>query len=168
MHYRFCPDCGVKLTDKMAGDDGLVPFCETCNKYWFDTFPSCVIVLIVNEYNELVLLRQGYISDRYASFVSGYMSPGETAEEAVVREVREEIGIELERMEYAGTYWFGMKGVLMIGFIAFAKKCEMVLSSEVDSASWVPVEDALQYMFPPAPGNASYGIYVKYIEKYLK
>ena len=168
MHYRFCPDCGVKLTDKMAGDDGLVPFCETCNKYWFDTFPSCVIVLIVNEYNELVLLRQGYISDRYASFVSGYMSPGETAEEAVVREVREEIGIELERMEYAGTYWFGMKGVLMIGFIAFAKKCEMVLSSEVDSASWVPVEDALQYMFPPALGNASYGIYVKYIEKYLK
>lgn len=36
MHYNYCPKCGMKLKDKMAGDDGKVPFCEQCNQYWFD------------------------------------------------------------------------------------------------------------------------------------
>ena len=164
MHYKFCPQCGEELEGKLAGDDGLVPFCKNCDQYWFDTFPTCVIVLVANEYNEVTLLRQSYMSDKYSSFVSGYMSMGETAEEAAIREVYEELGIELESIEYGGSYWFGEKGILMLGFIAFAKKCEMVLSSEVDSASWVPAAEALQYMWPPGPGNAAYGIYIKYMD----
>ena len=65
MHYKYCPDCGTKLIEKHAGDDGDVPFCEACNKYWFDSFASASIVLVVNEYNEIALLTQGYLSDKY-------------------------------------------------------------------------------------------------------
>jgi len=46
MHYKYCPECGNKLIDKLAGDDGMVPYCGTCGQYWFDTFGSCVIVLV--------------------------------------------------------------------------------------------------------------------------
>ena len=92
MQFIYCPKCGEKLTTKEAGDDGLVPFCVPCNRYYFDIFPSCVIVLVANEFDEVVLLRQSYLSDKYHTFVAGYMCVGETAENAAVREVKEEIG----------------------------------------------------------------------------
>lgn len=164
MHYNYCPKCGMKLTDKMAGDDGKVPFCERCGQYWFDSFSSCCIVLVANQYHEIALLRQMYMSDRFASFVSGYITPGENAEETAVREVKEELGIAIERLEYAGTYWFGAKEILMHGFIGFASKAAFRLSVEVDSAAWVPALKAPETMFPDRPGNAMYPIYRKYLK----
>ena len=73
MRYSYCPQCGTKLINKIAGDDGYVPFCKQCNKYWFDSFSSCSIVLVANQYNEIALLRQFYMSDKFTSFVSGYI-----------------------------------------------------------------------------------------------
>ena len=55
MHYKFCPDCGNKLTNRLAGDDGEVPYCDKCQRYWFDTFASCVIIMVVNEFHEIAI-----------------------------------------------------------------------------------------------------------------
>ncbi len=164
MRYKFCPLCGAELKEKEAGDDGAVPYCKECDRLWFDTFSSCSIVLVANEYNEIVLLRQGYLSDKYTSFVSGYIEPGESAEETALREVREEIGVTLDSLEYAGTYWFAKKELLMHGFIGRAKKCELTLSQEVDSAEWTPAKDVVKTLFPKAPGNAAYAIYEIFME----
>lgn len=164
MHYFYCPHCGEKLIDKIAGDDGYVPFCMNCNQYWFDSFASCIIVLVANQYNDIALLRQLYMSDKFTSFVSGYISPGESAEEAAVREVKEELGIDIEKLEYAGTYWFNSKELLMHGFIGFTSQCDFHLSSEVNSAAWVPALKAPETMFPDKPGNAMYPIYRKYLK----
>jgi len=163
MHYKFCPECGSRLVDRQAGDDGKVPYCEPCRRYWFDSFSSCVIILVANEQDEIALLRQNYLSDRYRSFVSGYIAPGESAEETALREVREELGLELERLEYAGTYWFGMRDQLMHGFIGYAKKREFTLSSEVDGADWVPADDIVELIFPDSPGNTMYPLYRQYL-----
>lgn len=71
MRYLYCPKCGSKLIDKPACDGGDVPFSEKCNQYWFDTFSSCVIILVTNEYQEIAMLRQKYLSEKYwASIVS--------------------------------------------------------------------------------------------------
>ena len=102
MRYKYCPECGRALIDKKAGDDGYIPYCEQCERFWFDYFGSCVIVLVANEYNEIALLQQNYMSTEYMSFVSGYICPGESAEETAMREVEEEIGIKLECLEYVG------------------------------------------------------------------
>lgn len=163
MHYIFCPECGNKLIEKTAGDDGLIPYCDTCNKFWFDTFPTCVIVLIANEFNELVLLKQKYLSDKYSTFVAGYMISNENAETTAKREVKEEIGIDLEKLELTCTHWFNQKGILMIGFIAYCKKCDFKLSSEVDSAFWIPYPDVPKYLFPDSPDNTAFALYKKYI-----
>lgn len=165
MHYKYCPKCGQKLHEKEAGDDGKVPFCISCNKYWFDSFDSCVIVLVYNEYNEIVLCRQGYLSDRYTSFTSRYITPGETAEEAAIREVKEELGVDVESMEYAGTYWFSKREQLMHSFIAYVPKTKLVLSDEIDSAEWTPAEEVSKTLFPDAPGNAAYAIYKIFMGK---
>ena len=165
MHYKFCPECGSKLTDKEAGDEGFVPYCENCSKYWFDTFASCSIVLVANEFNEIALLTQNYLSNKYKTFVSGYIKPGETAEETAIREVQEEIGISLERLEYGGTHWFSAKGLLMHGFIGYTSKCDFKLSQEVDKAEWVPAPEVPAQIFPESPGNTTHALYRMYLEK---
>lgn len=162
MHYKFCPQCGSKLIDKEAGDDGLVPFCTDCNKYWFDTFASCVIIMVINEYNEIALLKQGYISNEYWTFVAGYIKPGENAEDTALREVEEEIGIKLEKLEYEGTHWFERGDQLMHAYFGYAKKKEFELSIEVDDAMWASIEDAPKYMFPNTPRNTQYILFNKY------
>lgn len=165
MHYIYCPKCGLKLIDKTAGDDGYVPFCEKCDRYWFDSFSSCSIVLVANQYNEIALLRQLYMSETFTSFVSGYIAPGENAEETAVREVKEELGLDVESLEYTGTYWFDSKDILMHGFIGFTSKKEFQLSTEVNSAEWVHALKAPETMFPDKPGNAMYPIYRKYLKR---
>lgn len=122
MRYTYCPQCGKLLIGKSAGDDGEVPYCDNCHKFWFDSFSSCVIILVVNEYHEIAMLRQNYLSDQYWTYVAGYIKPGETTEETAVREVREELGLTLDRLEYGGTYWFAEREQLMHGFIGFTKK----------------------------------------------
>ncbi len=165
MHYAYCPLCGSKLVDKEAGDDGVVPYCEHCKKYWFDGFASCVMVLTYNQFDEIVLCRQSYLSDKYSSLTSGFITPGETAEQCAVREVKEELGIDIQNLEYAGTYWFQRGQMLMHGFMGYAPKCAFKLSVEIDAANWVPAKEATQTMFPDSPGNAVYGVYRKFLKK---
>ena len=168
MKYNYCPQCGTKLIQKPAGDDGNVPFCEACDKYWFDTFSSVAIVMVVNEQNEIAMLKQSYLSDTYWTYVSGFMKPGETAEETAAREVEEELGLKIERLEYAGTYWFADREQLMHGFIGYVKKADFILSGEVNEAAWVPEEEAQDRMFPERPGNSQHPIYRKYIGSITK
>lgn len=161
MRFKFCPECGEKLTLKPMGDDGDTPFCEKCGRPWFDMFSSAVIVLVVNEYGEAALLRQNYMSTEYRVLVSGYIKPGETAEETARREVAEEIGIKLDTLRLVGTYWFAKKEMQMIGFIAHTKKTEFSLSDEVDSAEWVSVENAINLVH-------SKGCAYELLSEYLK
>lgn len=164
MRYLYCPRCGRKLTPRPAGDDGLVPYCDDCGQYWFDSFASCVIVLVANEFREIAMLRQSYLSDEYWSYVAGFITPGETAEQTAFREVREELGLELERLEYGGTFWFSLREQLMHGFIGFVKKADFTLSGEVDRAQWVPAAHAPGRMFPETPENTQYPLYRQYLQ----
>lgn len=112
-------------------------------------FPTCVISLVHNNCGEVLLLHQNYISAKYANLVSGYMQPGETAEEAAVREIREETGLEVVSLRQAGTYWFAKKEMLMIGFTALVSdNSEVALSGEVDSAEWAEAAEAVRKVHP--------------------
>lgn len=163
MRFKFCPDCGERLILKPIGDEGDVPFCERCGRPWFDMFSSAVIVLVVNEYGEAALLKQSYMSTEYRVLVSGYIKPGETAEETARREVAEEIGIELTDNRLVGTYWFAKKEMMMIGFIAHAQKTKLTLSGEVDSAEWVAAEEAIKTVHPK--GSVSYALLEEYLNE---
>nr|MBQ8245121.1 NUDIX domain-containing protein [Oscillospiraceae bacterium] len=162
MRFTYCPDCGSRLVPRPIGDEGLVPYCESCKKPLFELFSTCIIVMVVNEYEEVALLKQGYLSSVYWVLVSGYMKPGESAEECTRREVQEEIGLELEQLQIVGTDWFARREQLMIGFIARAKKREFTLSGEVEEARWVPVEEAPGLMHPGKSISA------ELVRRYLK
>jgi NAD+ diphosphatase len=154
MRFTYCPDCGEKLVMKEIGDEGEIPYCNNCKKPLFDMFSTCVIVLVKNGENVL-LLNQSYISTQYRNLVSGYMKPGESAEECAMREVEEEVGIKLDKLEIIGTYWFSKKGLLMIGFMGETSSPSVKLSKEVDNAEWVRYDKASALVHPKGGGSVS-------------
>lgn len=159
MKFTYCPDCGSLLGERELGDEGMVPWCDRCGKPWFDMFSTCVIALVANERNEVLLLRQAYISTQYCNLVSGYMAPGESAEQAVVREIKEETNLDVVDLELVGTWWFARKGLLMIGFVARAAAGQQLrLSVEVDSAEWHDAETALTMVHPGGGGSTSHAL----------
>ncbi len=143
MRFTFCPHCGTKLIGKEIGDEGVIPYCESCNIPLWDMITTSIIAAVVNEYDEVALLRQNYVSATKYVCVAGIMKIGESAEETVIREVKEEIGQDVDRLEFISSYPYEKKEMLMLGYKAAVKKKDFVLSSEVDSVEWVKFSDAL-------------------------
>lgn len=143
MRFTYCPHCGSELIKKEIGDEGMIPYCTQCKVPLWDMFTTCIICAVVNEENEVALLRQNYVSTTQYVCVAGVMKMGESAEETACREVKEEIGQDVEKLEYIQSYPYDKKEMLMLGYKASVKKKEFVLSGEVDSVEWVKFEDAL-------------------------
>lgn len=146
MHFTYCPYCGTKLISKEIGDEGMIPFCEKCSIPLWDMFTTSIIAAVVNEYDEVALLRQNYVSTTKYVCVAGIMKTGESAEETVIREVKEEIGQDVESLEFISSYPYEKKEMLMLGYKATVKKQDFKLSSEVDSVEWVKYDSALSLL----------------------
>lgn len=167
MRFRYCPECGQELGSRVLGDEGAVPWCDRCNRPWFDMFPTAIIALVHNRRNEVLLLRQLYIHPTYRNLVSGYMTPGETAEECAIREILEETGQRVTRLEPAGTWWFAKKEMLMIGFLAEVEDdTPLRLSCEVDGAEWVSADRAVTMVHPA--GSTSHALADMFLERVAK
>lgn len=143
MKFRYCPDCGAELELRQLGDEQDVPWCVHCDKPWFPVFPAAIIALVHDDEGNVLLLRQNYISETLRNLVSGYIVPGERAEETMVREIKEETGLDVLDYEPKGTWWFPRKEMMMIGFFARVRRTDLHLSVEVDGASWHPAAEAL-------------------------
>ena len=146
MRFTYCPHCGSKLIQKEIGDEGLIPFCEKCSVPLWDSVTPSIICAVVNENREVALLKQNYVSATNYVCVAGIMKPGESAEATARREIEEEIGQTVEKLEFVQTYPYDKKEMLMIGFKATVKKKELTLSGEVDSAMWFSFEEALSHL----------------------
>ena len=142
MRFTYCPHCGSKLIKKEIGDEGLIPYCENCAVPLWDMFTTCIICAVVNEYGEIALLRQNYVSTTSYVCVAGVMKLGESAEETACREVSEELGLQVEKLEFVKSFPYEKKEMLMLGFHAVVKKDTLRLSGEVDSACWFPLDTA--------------------------
>jgi len=146
MKFIYCPICGKELSEKIIGDEGLVKYCVSCNRPYFDSPASCVEVLVINEHNQILLLKQNYISQTHWGVISGYVKNGDTLEETVIREVMEETGQHVEKMQYVESYYFKPNQLIMAGFIAFVKAKPFVDSNEVDDIMWCEIGSVNKYI----------------------
>ena len=163
MHFTFCPQCGAKLGSVPFGDDGRVPWCKACHKPFFDIFPVVAITMVVNEAEEVALLKPKYMSEKYYNFVSGYVQPGEQAEVCALREVQEEIGIAAKDVRFVCSQWETEQQMLLLGFVARARKGDFALSEEINAARWAPVAEALALVYPE--GNITHRLLEKYLQR---
>lgn len=146
MHFKYCPHCGNKLIDKEIGDEGFIPFCENCDIPLWDMFTTSIITAVVNEQNEVALLRQNYVSTSSYVCVAGIMKIGESAEDTVIREVKEELGLDVIDLKFIKSYPYEKKEMLMLGYKAVVKKSDFSISKEVDSVKWIKFESALSLL----------------------
>ena len=146
MRFTYCPHCGEKLVIKEIGDEGLIPYCKKCQIPLWDMFTTCVICAVINELGEIALIRQDYVSKTNYVCIAGVMKLGESAEECAIREIEEEIGQTVEKLEFVRSYPYEKKEMLMLGFRATVKKQEFHLSQEVDSVAWFPLPDAPDHL----------------------
>ena len=163
MQFTFCPHCGAKLGSVPFGDDGRVPWCKACHKPFFDIFPVVAITMVVNEAEEVALLKPKYMSEQYYNFVSGYVQPGEEAELCAAREVQEEIGVQARDVHFVCSHWESEQQMLLLGFVARATKGDFTLSEEINAAKWVPAAEALNLVYPE--GNITHTLLAKYLQR---
>ncbi|MCK8061475.1 MULTISPECIES: NUDIX domain-containing protein [unclassified Fusibacter] len=148
MKYNYCPVCGRKLSLKVVGDEGLKPHCSKCDKFYFDRVRPCVIALVMNEFDEVVLIKQSKVSAEHWVVVAGYLSGGENFEEAVAREVLEETGQVVNFSTYLGSYPVDKKELVMSAFQCDVNKLPFNRSKEVDDIKWVKLNDAIKFVPP--------------------
>ena len=146
MKFEYCPFCRKVLELKEIGDDGLTPFCDICQRPYFDWFGQCTLSAVINEFNEIALLKQGYVSKTNWVLVAGYIKNGETLEETAVRKVFEETEQILKKIEYISSYYYEKRELLMIGFKCDVEKKEFNKSIEVDTIQWYNVNKALKLL----------------------
>ncbi len=142
---RYCSHCGGELA-RIAGSWGKR--CQTCGDEHFPHIHPCIIVL-VRRGSELLLIRNAAWAPGRFSLVAGFLDFGESLEECVQREVREEAGIEVTNIRYVGSQCWPFPSQQMIGFLADYVGGEVLPDGvEVVEADWFH-EDAL----PMSPGG---------------
>lgn len=146
MHFTYCPHCGIKLIHKEIGDEGMIPYCDVCQEPLWDMFTTCIICAVINEFDEIALIKQQYVSTTNYICIAGIIKLGENAEETAIREVKEEIGLDTTNLQYIRSYFYDKKHMLMLGYLVNVKKDEFTISKEVDSAVWMPLSEALNML----------------------
>lgn len=164
MKYKYCPYCGEELILISCYDEGKVPFCPKDKVKFFNVPKPCIVVAVVKGDN-ILLLKQSYIFKNSKVLVSGYITSGETAEETVRREVKEETGINVDNIKYLGSEYFEKKDLLMLTFVCEYVDGEIVKSDEVEGVEWERIDTALSKMEEDVIGSR---IVKKILDEYSK
>ncbi len=148
---NYCYKCGEKLTEKECFNcgisEGLVAYCENCQEFRFPIFNSAVSMVVFNpDFSKALLIKQ-YGQDKNI-LVAGYVNIGESLEEAVMRELKEETALEIESLQFNESKFFEKSNSLLNNFIVQTKSENFILSAEVDFAKWYSKEEAKKEVYP--------------------
>lgn len=144
---KYCEVCGSELHLK---DDETAKICKECGYLRFHN-PSPAIIVLVSKGDSILLVKTTYQKYPFFSNVAGYLDTGESLEECVAREVKEEVGLEVEKIKYFESQPFAPSNALMIGFTAQYKSGEIKKDPlEIKDAKWFALDE-----LPQVPGDYS-------------
>lgn len=144
---QHCSACGGSMS-YLTGEWGRE--CGACGRQHYPHIHPCIIVLITRGDEVLLTRAPHWVAGRYG-LVAGFVEPGECLEETVVREVKEETGIEVKDIRYVGSQAWPFPSQIMTGFVAEYAGGELqVDNDELEDARWFS-RDAL----PALPSRRS-------------
>jgi NAD+ diphosphatase len=136
--HGFCANCGQPSRIAVAG---WRRDCPSCHAQHFPRTDPVVIMLAVDG-ERCLLGRQARFPKNMYSALAGFLEPGETVEEAVRREIREEAGIVCDEVRYLASQPWPFPASLMIGCLARAASFDITLDDEeLEEARWFPREE---------------------------
>jgi NAD+ diphosphatase len=149
--HRFCANCGGTTS---AGDAGYKRSCEACGAEHFPRTDPVAIMAIVRESN-MLLGRSSRFAENMFSTLAGFVEPGETAEDAVRREVFEETAIRVGRVDYVMSQPWPFPANLMLGMVGEALSEEITIDpEELADARWFSFDEVRMMNTRTHPGNA--------------
>jgi len=135
--HQFCGTCGHQ-TAPGAGEHVLN--CNNCNAIFYPKISPCVIVLIHKQDAILLARNIAHKDSTMFSLIAGFVEVGETVEQAVHREVMEEVGISVEDITYQGSQSWPFPSQLMLGFYAkYSSGTIIIQEDELLEADWYPI-----------------------------
>lgn len=129
VHTKFCGVCG----GTMKLHTNISKCCTHCGNEVWPQLATAIIVLI-HKGDEVLLVHAKNFKSNFYGLIAGFVETGESLEEAVVREVREETGLEIESPSYFGSQPWPYPIGLMVGFTARYKSGSLCLQEEELSA----------------------------------
>jgi NAD+ diphosphatase len=140
--HAFCGRCGAPTISEQAGHQRRCSN-AACISIFFPRIDPAVIMRV--EYGDKVLLaRQASWAPGMHSVLAGFVELGETLEESVRREVKEEVGLELTDVRYFASQPWPFPASLMVGFVATAADDRIMLNGqELETARWFSREELL-------------------------
>lgn len=132
--HAYCAQCGARTQPSPAGESRR---CASCDAEHFPRNDPAIIVLVTDADDRCLLGHQAQWPAGRFSTLAGFVEPGESLEQAVIREVREEAGIEVADPEYAGSQPWPFPSSLMLGFFARAVHTDIAVDGEeIAEARW--------------------------------
>lgn len=133
LDHQFCGRCGLRT---MYHSRDRARVCDHCTLAVYPRISPCVIMLVTRG-DECLLARHARHRQALHTALAGFIEPGENAEQALAREVREEVGLETGRVHYVGSQSWPFPGQLMIGFLAEAVGGTLAPDQEeISEARW--------------------------------
>ena len=158
-NHRFCGRCGTN-TEKIPNQ--FERQCHVCHLSFFPKISPAVIVLIKKD-NQILMARQKSFPEGAYGLIAGFAEAGESLEDAVHREVYEEVGIHVKNIVYFGSQSWPFPDSLMIAFIAEYESGEIdCRDGELEIAGWYDTDHL------PGYPSSSTSIARKIIDEYLK
>ena len=144
-NFRLCPSCGGSLSPN-TNDFGRK--CDACGKVYYAPQSPAIIVAVEREGSLLLAHNAAFPEGRY-SIIAGFVEPGESLEDAVRREVMEEVSIDVEGITYFGSQVWPFPNSLMLGFTAKYSAGEVRPDgTEIVRAGWFSPEEVRAMNIP--------------------
>lgn len=136
--HRYCGQCGSSMH---LVNWELAALCHKCGHRCYPRINPCVLIAVVNDKNQLLLARSARHKTGFFSILAGFVESAETLEQAAVREVKEEVGIDISNLRYMGSQPWPFPHSLMTAFIADYKSGELACQpEEIEEAHWFDLD----------------------------
>lgn len=146
-NHRFCGRCGLS-TVQVEGE--YAAYCDSCQLHFYPRISPCVMVLITRG-DECLLARNAAWRPGWYSALAGFVEAAESVEQALHREVAEEVSITITNLRYFASESWPFPGQLMLGFYADYQAGDIVVDGEeIAEAGWWRYD-----RLPQHPGTVS-------------
>ena len=142
LSHRFCGKCGAKT---QLDEKDMMMKCPSCGQNHYPRIAPAIIVAI-RKGDELLMAKHSYHDNIRYALIAGFVEPGESIEEAVHREVLEEVGVKIKNLKYQRSQSWPFPNSLMLAFTADYDSGDIkVDGDEIVKAKWFKKDEIIRY-----------------------